>query len=94
MIWNGVNPELDELVDLDVEETEERKIVLFNDEVNTFDFVIDSLMNVCGHDHLQAEQCTIIVHFKGKCDVKNGSYEKLEPMCSALLERGLTAEIQ
>lgn len=94
MIWNGVNPELEELVDLDVEETEERKIVLFNDEVNTFDFVIDSLINVCGHDHLQAEQCTIIVHFKGKCDVKNGSYEKLEPMCTALLERGLTAEIQ
>lgn len=94
MIWNGGNPELEELVALDVEETEERKIVLFNDEVNTFDFVIDSLINVCGHDHLQAEQCTIIVHFKGKCDVKNGSYEKLEPMCTALLERGLTAEIQ
>lgn len=94
MIWNGGNPELEELVALDVEETEERKIVLFNDEVNTFDFVIDSLINVCGHDHLQAEQCTIIVHSKGKCDVKNGSYEKLEPMCTALLERGLTAEIQ
>jgi ATP-dependent Clp protease adaptor protein ClpS len=76
------------------EEVEEKKLVLFNDEVNTFDFVIESLINVCGHDALQAEQCTLIVHFKGKCAVKEGTFEKLEPMCTALLDRGLTAEIQ
>jgi ATP-dependent Clp protease adaptor protein ClpS len=75
-------------------EVEEKKLILFNDEVNTFDFVIQSLMDVCRHEPLQAEQCTLIVHYNGKCAVKNGSWEKLEPMCTALLDRGLTAEIQ
>lgn len=76
------------------QEEESRKIVLFNDEVNTFDWVIDSLVEVCRHEPVQAEQCTLIVHFKGKCDVKEGDWETLEPMCTALLDRGLTAEIQ
>lgn len=76
------------------QEEESRKIVLFNDEVNTFDWVIDSLVKVCRHEPIQAEQCTLIVHFKGKCDVKEGDWETLEPMCTALLDRGLTAEIQ
>lgn len=75
-------------------EAEGRKIILFNDDVHTFDFVIEALMEVCGHEMIQAEQCTVIVHYKGKCAVKNGSWEELEPMCTALLERGLTAEIQ
>ncbi len=94
MQYNAVDTELDEILDLVTEEIEEKKIVLFNDEVNTFDFVIESLINVCGHEPIQAEQCTVIVHFKGKCEVKQGSFEKLEPMCTALLDRGLTAEIQ
>jgi ATP-dependent Clp protease adaptor protein ClpS len=51
-------------------------------------------MEVCGHELLQAEQCTLLVHYKGKCAVKNGTWEELEPMCTALLDRGLTAEIQ
>jgi ATP-dependent Clp protease adaptor protein ClpS len=88
---------LTELEDVLVEQTvevEEKKLVLFNDEVNTFDFVIESLMDVCRHEPMQAEQCTLIVHYNGKCAVKNGSWEKLEPMCTALLDRGLTAEIQ
>ena len=62
------------------QEEESRKIVLFNDEVNTFDWVIDSLVEVCRHEPVQAEQCTLIVHFKGKCDVKEGDWETLEPM--------------
>lgn len=94
MQYSAVDTELDEILDLVTEEIEEKKIVLFNDEVNTFDFVIESLINVCGHEPIQAEQCTVIVHFKGKCEVKQGSFEKLEPMCTALLDRGLTAEIQ
>lgn len=81
-------------VDVLVESVEEHKLIIFNDDVNTFDFVIDSLISVCGHEPLQAEQCTLIIHFKGKCDVKSGEYSKLEPMCTALLDRGLTAEIQ
>ena len=68
------------------------QIVLYNDDVNTFDWVIESLIEVCEHEPLQAEQCTILVHYKGKCGVKTGEYNKLEPICSALLERGLSAE--
>lgn len=86
-------PGVEEDVDVAVLEDEERGIVVFNDDVNTFDDVIESLIEICGHDSIQAEQCTLIIHFKGKCTVKNGSFEKLEPMCTALLERGLSAEI-
>lgn len=73
--------------------TKEKQIILFNDEVNTFDHVIKSLVEICRHEEMQAEQCALIVHYKGKCSVKEGSYEKLEPLCTALLDRGLSAEI-
>ncbi|MEN8817652.1 MAG: ATP-dependent Clp protease adaptor ClpS [Nonlabens sp.] len=85
-----VLPELD----LEVLEKKENKIVLFNDEVNTFDHVIDMLVAACDHTPVQAEQCSLIVHYKGKCNVKSGEYKDLEPRCTALLEAGLTAEIQ
>jgi ATP-dependent Clp protease adaptor protein ClpS len=68
-------------------------IVLHNDEVNTFDFVINSLINVCEHTEEQAEQCTWLVHFKGKCTVKTGELKELEPRCSKLLSLGLSAEL-
>jgi ATP-dependent Clp protease adaptor protein ClpS len=74
-------------------EEHEREIVLFNDDVNTFDWVIRSLIDICEHETEQAEQCALIVHTIGKCGVKNGTYDELEPKCSALLERGLSAEI-
>jgi ATP-dependent Clp protease adaptor protein ClpS len=73
---------------------EDKQIVVYNDDFNTFDHVINSLIKVCKHDSIQAEQCTFLIHYKGKCSVKKGSYEKLEPMCTALLERGITAEIE
>ena len=57
-------------------------------------FPFESLIKVCKHDSIQAEQCTFLIHYKGKCSVKKGSYEALEPMCTALLERGITAEIE
>lgn len=69
-------------------------IVIFNDDVNTFDHVIDTLVKVCNHEPLQAEQCALLVHYKGKCDVKSGDINDLVPMCSALLDAGLSAEIQ
>lgn len=69
------------------------EIILYNDDVNTFDWVIESLMDVCEHSPEQAEQCSIIVHYKGKCGVKTGTYKELEPKCSNLQERGLSAEI-
>jgi ATP-dependent Clp protease adaptor protein ClpS len=73
---------------------DQQTIVLYNDEVNTFDFVIDQLVKYCKHEPIQAEQCAYIVHYKGRCNVKTGSFEELKPVCSALLEKGLTAEIE
>lgn len=87
-IQEEVDVLLDELLKPDME------IVLYNDDFNTFDFVIESLIQVCNHSSHQAEQCTYIVHYNGKCSVKRGEFEKLKPMCTALLDRGLTAEIQ
>lgn len=74
-------------------ESNQNEIVLYNDEVNTFDHVINSLIFACEHTPEQAEQCSIIVHYKGKCTVKTGDLEELEPRCSMLLEAGLSAEI-
>ena len=73
---------------------DECHLILYNDDVNTFDHVIDTLVKVCHHTFEQAEQCAIIVHFKGKCDVKSGSYTFLKPLCTALLNAGLSAEIE
>ena len=72
----------------------QRDLIVFNDDFNTFDHVVDSLVKVCKHEVEQAEQCTHLIHYKGKCQVKRGEYETLEPLCTALLERGLSAEIQ
>jgi ATP-dependent Clp protease adaptor protein ClpS len=72
---------------------ENHSIVLFNDDVNTFDHVINSLVKYCNHSSLQAEQCAHIVHYTGKCLVKTGNIAKLTPICSALLDKGLSAEI-
>jgi len=69
------------------------EIILYNDDVNTFDHVIDTLIRVCQHDELQAEQCALLVHYKGQCAVKTGSFDELKPQCSSLLEAGLSAEI-
>ncbi|MBO9733244.1 MAG: ATP-dependent Clp protease adaptor ClpS [Chitinophaga sp.] len=69
-------------------------LVVWNDEVNTFDWVITSLMEVCGHTHEQAEQCALIIHFNGKYAVKQGEYLKLRPLCEALQERGLSVTIE
>ncbi len=71
-----------------------REIILHNDDVNTFDHVIESLMEVCGHDPIQAEQCAWIVHYNGKCSVKRGTFDQLEPRCTALQDRGLSADIE
>lgn len=78
---------LEQLVD-------QKNLIVYNDDYNTFDHVISSLIKVCGHDALQAEQCTWIIHHSGKCQVKTGDYERLEPMCTGLLDRGISAEIE
>ena len=79
--------------DLAVESSQLHEIILFNDEVNTFDHVIKTLIVVCEHTPEQAEQCSLIVHYKGKCSVKRGSYDELEPKCIRLHAAGLSAEI-
>ncbi len=84
---------IQEEVDVLEQEVNLNEIVLFNDEVNTFDFVIDALIEICDHTLEQAEQCTMLVHYKGKCTVKTGEYKDLEPRCTKLLSRGLSAEI-
>ena len=74
--------------------TEGWNLVLYNDEHNTFDHVIEMLISICEHQALQAEQCALMVHFQGKCAVLSGTYDELEPKCSKLLSADLTAEIE
>ena len=71
----------------------EHNIILFNDNVNTFDHVIDMLIKVCDHDALQAEQCATLVHYSGKCAVKRGEYNELQMLSEILADNGLTVEI-
>lgn len=82
--------------DLLVAEDEEfpYSLVVWNDEVNTFDWVIQSLIEVCDHSQEQAEQSALIIHFNGKYAVKQGEFIKLRPMCEALLDRGISATIE
>jgi len=71
-----------------------RDLIIYNDDVNTFDHVIQCLVDICEHDEIQAEQCTILIHYKGKCSVKRADYQTLEPLCLALLDKGLSAKIE
>jgi len=68
-------------------------LALFNDEIHDFSYVIESLVEVCNHDNLQAEQCTYLAHYNGRCEIKRGAYDDLKSMKQALIERGLQAEI-
>lgn len=85
------SPEVDEKVL--VKNDQEHEIILYNDDVNTFDHVIRCLIKICEHTFMQAEQCAYLVHFTGKCIVKTGSLEDLTPRCTALLNEGLSAEV-
>lgn len=89
----GTKEKFSEELLLAEETVKQREIVLFNDEVNTFEYVIETLIEVCDHTPVQAEQCSLIVHYNGKCTVKTGEYQDLKPRCSKLLEAGLSAEI-
>jgi ATP-dependent Clp protease adaptor protein ClpS len=87
-----VKPEFEELTDEKSEEA--RFLILHNDDFHTFDFVIDCLIEVCDMDTVQAEQCTYLVHFKGQCDIKKGSFDFLEPYREGLAAKGLSATIE
>ncbi len=69
-------------------------LVVWNDEVNTFEWVIKALVDICGHSEEQAEQCALIIHVKGKYAVKDGDFDTLKPMCEALLDRAISATIE
>ena len=89
----GSQHEVLEEVSLLEKDSNQNEIVLYNDDYNTFDHVIQLLIDSCDHSEIQAEQCALLVHFKGKCTVKTGSYDDLKPRCSKLLDGGLSAEI-
>ncbi|MFO0323177.1 MAG: ATP-dependent Clp protease adaptor ClpS [Bacteroidota bacterium] len=91
MVKNNI--QLEEVLEVKSKTSKINNIVLFNDDVNTFEWVINCLVSYCGHDKIQAEQCAMLVHYTGKCEVKKGSFKTLKPICDTLLEKGLTAEI-
>jgi ATP-dependent Clp protease adaptor protein ClpS len=82
------------LLDLLEEKVVTHSIILYNDDFNTFDHVISCLIQICSHEIVQAEQCAWIVHTNGKCIVKIGEYQELEPLCTSLLDKGLSATIE
>ena len=88
----------DTKIDLDIESKTSNgfkyEIILYNDDVNTFEYVINILVKYCKHSVEQAEQCSYIVHYSGKCSVKSGTIDELKPICLNLLDSGLTAEIK
>jgi ATP-dependent Clp protease adaptor protein ClpS len=90
------NPQTDINEDVDVltEEAINHNLIVWNDEVNTFDWVIDTLMDICGHEREQAEQCAMLIHTKGKYAVKNGSYDVLKPQCDGITDRLINATIE
>ncbi|MFT4738301.1 MAG: ATP-dependent Clp protease adaptor protein ClpS [Cyclobacteriaceae bacterium] len=92
---NDISPEVEELtiVEEDVDVQDPKKLIVHNDDFNTFEHVINTLVKVCKHDQLQAEQCTYIIHYRGKCSVKEGQLIGLRPLREAICEAGIKATI-
>jgi len=80
-------------MEIDPQEGKDYSLILHNDEVHDFEYVINSLIEICDHDSVQAEQCTYIVHYRGECDVKVGKYEHLKSMFNRFVAKGLTVSI-
>jgi ATP-dependent Clp protease adaptor protein ClpS len=95
MFRNEATETLEE-IDVDILSDLEKpyQIIVWNDEVNTFEWVIVTLMEVCGHSEEQAEQCALLIHTQGKYAVKNGSFKELKPKCEAITDRGIGATIE
>ena len=73
--------------------SQENFLILHNDDNHSFDYVIEALIDICEHNYEQAEQCTLITHYKGKCDIKKGGFKTLKPLKTALTNRKLIATI-
>ena len=91
--WNTITETVEE-VSTDINEDGLNQLVVHNDDFNTFDHVIETLIRVCRHDLHQAEQCTYLIHYKGKCTVKTGSFDELRPMRQGITEAGIKATIE
>jgi len=89
----GIQWQTQETGETDVIDEELHNLVVWNDDVNTFDWVIASLVDICGHETIQAEQCALIIHHRGKCGVKKGSFDDLRPQAEGLIDRGINATI-
>ena len=95
MAFDGqVKPHYEEETDVLTTLDEPYSLIVWNDEVNTFEWVIETLVEVCGHSAEQAEQCAYIIHFQGKYAVKQGSYDELKPQCDAITDRGIGATLE
>jgi ATP-dependent Clp protease adaptor protein ClpS len=98
MMRNSFNeatkPWQEEEQDVITELTSSHSLIVWNDEVNTFEWVIETLIKICNHTTEQAEQCAMLIHTQGKYAVKKGDYETLKPMCDAITERGIGATIE
>ncbi|HTM66592.1 MAG TPA: ATP-dependent Clp protease adaptor ClpS [Flavipsychrobacter sp.] len=92
-LLNGIKWQTEEDSDVQVLSDQHHYLVVWNDNVNTFDWVIESLVDVCDHSPEQAEQCALLIHHKGKCGVKKGSFDFLRPKAEALIDRGIQATI-
>ena len=90
----SVDTDVLELVAVETKTTSPYQIIVWNDDVNTFEWVIETLMEVCGHSYEQAEQCAYLIHFKGKYAVKEGDYDDLKQYCDAITERGIGATVE
>jgi len=94
VVRNDTNTQLWEDVAIATDVEEPCSLVVWNDEVNTFEWVIETLIEVCGHTYEQAEQCSYFIHYRGKYAVKQGSYEELKPLCDAITDRGIGATVE
>jgi ATP-dependent Clp protease adaptor protein ClpS len=94
VVRNDTNTQLWEDVEISTDVEEPCSLVVWNDEVNTFEWVIETLIEVCGHTYEQAEQCSYFIHYRGKYAVKQGSYEELKPLCDAITDRGIGATVE
>ncbi len=90
----ATKPWQNEEQDVITELTSSYSLIVWNDEVNTFEWVIETLIKICNHTTEQAEQCAMLIHTQGKYAVKKGDYETLKPMCDAITERGIGATIE
>ena len=88
------NPLFQEEFEVDVLDSSRYMLIVWNDDINTFEWVIKTLIEVCGHEKEQAEQCAMLIHTKGKYGVKNGDYDELRAMCDIIVDRGIGATVE